>query len=66
MKTKRFYGATQAEAEKQAADWIASHPTVMIKNRRAIETNILSSETKQPKTPAEWVVAIDYEDGTSN
>jgi hypothetical protein len=61
-----FLWRDAAEAEKQAADWIAFHPKVTIKDRRAVETNTLSIETRQPKTPAEWIVAIDYEDGTSN
>jgi hypothetical protein len=66
MKTKRFYGETKNEAQKQAADWIASQPGITVKDRMVIETNTLSTETRRPKYPVEWAVVIDYEDGPSN
>ncbi|MGE0259447.1 MAG: hypothetical protein AB7H71_07275 [Alphaproteobacteria bacterium] len=61
MKTKRFEGATQAEAEKLAADWIKSHPGCRVLDSKAIHASTIPEGTPIG-TGGTWTLVLEYDD----
>jgi hypothetical protein len=66
MKEKSFEGATEAEVQKLAEDWIKTQPGIRITNTRI--TTIASGPTRpgEPiRSPDGWTIIVEYEGGSN-
>jgi hypothetical protein len=62
MKEKSFEGATQAEADQLADDWVKWQTGITEKSRRAIMTRVGPGTSSVPPDER-WVIVLEYDDG---
>lgn len=63
MTKQSFKGATEAEAQRHADEWIKSRPGITIRNRHV--TGMSSGGSPQPLSkivPESWIVTLEYDD----
>jgi hypothetical protein len=62
MKEQSFEGATEAEANQRAEEWIKSQSGITVTTRRVIAMSSGSSQPRRKIVPDSWTVIVEYDD----